>query len=96
MSNNLKTSPIIIDTFSDNVTISTTTIKVKTIVFWSTGADDTLVLEDNSGVPVVYLALAVAKDTKQINFGEGVVFNGLTLDVSDGTYTTASRLLIYM
>lgn len=96
MANNLKTNPIVIDTFSADVTIWTGHIKVKTIVFWSTAADDKLVLEDKNGTPVVYLQLATAKDTKQINFGEGITFDGLVLDVSDGTYTSASKLLIYM
>lgn len=96
MANDLKKNPIFIDTFSTDVVISDTPIKVKTITFWSTAADDKLVLQDKNGVISVYLQLATAKDTRQINFGEGMMFNGLTLDVSDGTYTSASRLIIYM
>lgn len=96
MANSLTTNPIVIDTFSSDVTISSVPIKVKKMIFWSTAADDKLVLEDNNAVPVVYYQLATAKDTRPIDFGEGQHFNSLILDVSNGTYTTASRLLIYL
>lgn len=95
MANSLVTNPIFIDTFSADVTISSTPIRVKAISFWSTAADDKLVLEDVKGVTSVYIQLATAKDTKILSFGDGMIFNGLVLDVSDGTYTSASRLIIY-
>lgn len=87
-----------LDTFSSDVTIATGPITVKKIVFWSTNADDKLVLEDRLGVTNVWIQLATAKDTFDLDFGEGgfTFQNGLVMDVSDGAYNTASRCLIYL
>jgi len=97
MANSLITNPIILDTFSADVTISATPITVSSIVFWSTNADDKLVMEDIKGVQNVWIQLATAKDTKFWTPAVPFTFgNGLVLDVSDGTYNTASRCVIYL
>ena len=98
MANSLTTNPIMLDTFNADVTIAANNITVKQIVFWSTNADDKLVLEDKLGVTNVWLQLATAKDTFVLDFGEcGFTFtNGLVMDVSDGAYNTASRVLLYL
>ena len=97
MANNLLTNPIYIDTFSSDVTISEVPLHATAIVFWSTGADDKLILKDRLGVPCVAIHLATAKDTFVLAPCKAMEFtNGLVLDVSDGTYTTASKLLIYL
>ena len=98
MSNNLNTNPILIDTFSADVIISREPVVVTDIIFWSTAANDVLSLDDKDGNLVLYYMLATGKDTRHIHFGKGgrVFQNGLVLDVSDGVYTTASKLLIYV
>jgi len=97
MANVLTSNPIYLDTFSSDITIAAKQIKIRAISFISTNADDKLVLEDNSGVPAVYIKLPTAKDSKAITFaGEGQVFNnGLICDVSDGAYND-SVCLIYL
>lgn len=97
MANSTTTNPIVIDTFNADVTISTTPITVSSIVFWSTNADDKLVMEDVKGVTNVWLQIATAKSTLPWTPAKPFTFtNGLVLDVSDGTYNTASRCLIYV
>lgn len=100
MANSTTTNPIMLDTFSADVTIAEPgkPLTVKAIVFWSTNADDKLVMEDCLGVTNVWLQLATAKDTiVWTPAGDGFTFNnGLIMDVSDGAYNTASRCLIYI
>jgi len=98
MANLIDTNPISIDTFSSDVVISRGPVVVTDIIFWSTVANDVLALDDKDGNPVLYYMLATGKDTRHIHFGKGgrVFQNGLVLDVSDGVYTTASKLFIYV
>ena len=98
MANLTDTNPIVIDTFSADVVISRGPVVVTDIIFWSSAADDKVSIDDKDGNVAFYYQLATAKDTRHIHFGKGgrVFQNGLVLDVSDGAYTTASKLLIYI
>ena len=97
MANNLLTNPIVLDTFSSDVTIADKPIRIKSISFSSSSAADKLVLEDRKGVTNVYLQLPVAGSTQDWTPAEPVWFqNGLICDVSDGAYVGTARLLIYL
>ena len=98
MANNLNSNPILIDTFSADVVISRDPVVVTDIIFWSTVANDVLSIDDKDGNLVFYYMLATGKDTRHVHFGKGgrVFQNGLVVDVSDGVYTTASKLLIFV
>ena len=98
MANSLVRNPILLDTFSADVTISARDIRVKKIVLKSAADGDICVLEDISGNQVVWLTQTGNADTVEVDFGDcGFIFPGLVMDVSDCTGLGANDLLwIYL
>lgn len=84
MANSLTTNPIYIDTFSADVTISATPIKVTKVVFFSAAAGDTFCLEDSKGNYVEHLIQETNARRVVEDFGKGFWFmNGLYFDADD-------------
>ena len=98
MANSLVRNPILIDTFSADVTISERDIRVKKILLKSAADGDICVLEDISGNQVVWLTTLGNGDLVEVDFGDaGFNFHGLKIDVSDCTGLGANDLLwIYL
>lgn len=94
MANNLNTNPIIIDTFTSDVTIFSTICHPKLITFNTDTAGNRLVLEDVAGNHVVDILMSANNTTYDLWLPEGWQSNGLVLDISDGTYDTC-KMLIY-
>jgi hypothetical protein len=95
MANSLNTNPIVIDTFSGDVTITTEPVQIDTISFTSSSAGDIATLDDKNGNLVYYQSTSAANGSESLSF-DGLRIQGLTLDVSDGTYAGTARLLIYL
>ena len=86
MANDVKQNPITIDTWSADITISTSPVTVKKILFKSAADGDILVLENKNGDQVAWLVQTGAADTVELDFGDGFKFvDGLQIDVSDCT-----------
>lgn len=94
MANKLTTNPIVLDTFSADVIISTKHIIVQKIVLYSAADGDILRLEDHNGDPVFWITQTGAVDTVERDFGpDGFRFDGLQMDVSDCTGLGANDLV---
>lgn len=78
-------NPIVLFNFTGDITISTGSIKVKTIAFHSATAGDVFALEDKNGVKVVTMGQKYAAGTTIVNYkGGGMQFDkGLYFDADD-------------
>jgi len=86
MSNSLVRNPILLDTFTSDIVISTDPITVKKVRFKSAADGDILVFEDKNGNQVLWLTQTGAGDVVSVDFGvKGFRFDGLKIDVSDCT-----------
>jgi len=86
MANNVVSNPIVIDTWSADITISESPVTVRKIVFKSAADGDIMVFENKLGVQVAWLVQTGAADTVELDFGDGFKFSeGLQIDVSDCT-----------
>ena len=93
MANSLVRNPILIDTWSTDVTISSTPICVRKILLLSATAGELLYLEDVAGNQVALLVTKANAQTTELDFGEsGFIFDGLQIDVSDCTGIAAGDL----
>ena len=94
MSNVLTRNPLYLDTFTDDVVISSDPIRVMKIRLKSATDGDILVLEDKGGNQVVWLTTESITDPVECDFGpHGQMFNGLQMDVSDCTGLGANDLV---
>lgn len=102
MANNLNTNPIFLDTFSSDVTVTTSRSRIIAVTFRSGTASDRLTLEDENGVNIIDLSIplsATGGTTGQTSiwFGyPGFPCSALTCDVSDGVYAATARAYIYL
>lgn len=95
MANNLTTNPIYIDTFSSDVTVSSGSCKVTSIIFNSAAAGDKLVFIDNKANIVFEMRNNVAGGGKEWVPAKPQLFNnGLILDVSASTGVGAGDIVI--
>lgn len=98
MANNTATNPIVIDTWTSDITITAYTCMVKKIVLLSADANDILYLENAAGDQVCNIVQKHAGGTTEIDFGQkGQVFQGLQIDVSDCTgLGSGDKVWIYL
>ena len=77
----------IIDTWSSDISLFTSSVAVKKIRLFSATAGDKLYIEDKNGNQVALLVQETsALNITELDFGdEGFLFNGLQIDVSDAT-----------
>lgn len=85
MSNSASSNPIILDTWSSDITISSAPVIVRKIRLFSAAAGDKFYLEDKYGTQVFYMVQATNARVTEVNFNDGFRFDGLQVDVSDCT-----------
>ena len=95
MANSTVTNPIVIDTWTADVTISAHPIPIKSIIVESNTAEDLVVLEDDKGVEIFRMRTSTANQTYVWTPSQPVVFKNMYLDVSDCTITGTAKMLIY-
>jgi hypothetical protein len=98
MANNTATNPIVIDTFSTDVTISAVPIEVKAITFYSAAAGDVFALEDKNGTKVLVIGQTVNGGSMILSPGSPLRFNSLYFDADDTNSGLGSGdyVLIYL
>lgn len=97
MSNSTTTNPIVIDTFTSDVTISSVPIPVKSIRFWADTAEDFIILQDKNGKEVYRERITTANQIASWEPSKSVCFSSLTLKAngSGSTITSNAKLWIY-
>lgn len=103
MANSTTTNPIVLDTFSSDIIVTSSSSRIVTVVLKSLTGEDHFTLEDPNGINVIDLVVPGTDDTDDANtvvlpFGFPGFFCGrpLTCDVSDGTYNSGTVAYIYL
>lgn len=98
MANNLKSRPIVIDTFSSDFALATRDITIRKIVMKTASASAVFALESPSGAKVIVMTSVTANKTVELNFdGEGYVFpGGLNFDADDTNANLAGGDMIWI
>lgn len=98
MANSTVTNPIVLDTFTADVTISDKPISVKAITFKSAAAGDVFALEDAAGVKVVVLGQTVNGGSMILAPASPMRFNSLYFDNDDTNsgLSAGDYILIYL
>ena len=106
MSNELKTVPIVLDTFTADVTILSGRVQLWGVYFETNLNNDVLTLEDKYGHWVWRQTATAATVDNGSNYNQPtgqlimlpkpILCDGLILDVSDGNYDGTCYALIYV
>jgi hypothetical protein len=103
MANKTTLNPIVLDTFSADVTLKVTGVgamTIKKILLYSASDGDRFALEDEDGNPIAILVNTGASDAVELDFGDGHAFtNGVVFDYDDALQNGLSSgdyVLIYL
>jgi len=92
MANKTDKSPIVLDTFSSDIVVSTRPMIISGIHFYSGTATDHFSLEDKDGNEVIHLLANTDVSIGELHLNDPPY----TVDVSDGAYAATARAFIYL
>jgi len=96
MANQLTGNPRVIDTFGSDVTVSTTSVKVTSIVLEGASAGDTAVFNDSNGNEVLRLSNSAANGSVVWSPSKPQRFKGLTFDDTASSLAANDFVFIYL